>query len=98
MPRYVLVNCHAGLLHGDTARLPGAEPASPFDAALMLDRAAGRARRGYGTARRGSRDATLDVYRIDPVPALPTDAPDAVCLAHALRHGTHVATLISYIS
>jgi hypothetical protein len=98
MPRYVLANSQNGHFHGDTGRIPGADPGSPVDAALALDRAMGRAPRGYGRARAGSGDATLDVYLLGSTPGLGAGASDDECLAHAQRHGKHVATLISYIS
>jgi hypothetical protein len=98
MPRYVLANSQNGRFHGDTGRISGADPGSPVDAALALDRAMGRAPRGYGRARRESGDATLDVYQLSASPRLRVGASDDECLAHARRHGTHVATLISYLS
>lgn len=98
MPRYVLANSQNGRFHGDTGRILGADPGSPVDAALALDRAMGRAPRGYGRARRGSGDATLDVYLLGPSSTLGSGVSDEECLAHARRHGTYVATLISYIS
>lgn len=98
MPRYGLVCSQTGNFHGDTGRISGADLASPVDAALALDRAMGRAPRGYGRARAGSCDAIFDVYRLEPSPRLSVDASDDQCLAHARKHGTHVATLISYVS
>lgn len=98
MPRYVLINSQNGRFHGDTGRISGDAPGSPVEAALALDRALGRPPQGYGRARTGSRDATFDVYQLGSSPRLETDASDDESLAHALRHGTHVATLISYIS
>jgi hypothetical protein len=98
MPRYVLASSQSGRFHGDTRRIPGADPGTPFDAALALDKAMGRAPRGYGRARKGSRDATLDVYQIDAAADLRSNASDDERLSYARRHGTHVASLISYIS
>ncbi|GJD34504.1 hypothetical protein [Methylobacterium aerolatum] len=98
MPRYVLANSQNGRFHGDTGRLSGADIGSPVDAALALDEAMGRAPRGYGRARIGSGDATFDVYQVDAAPNLRPGASDDECLAHARRHGTHVASLISYLS
>ncbi len=74
MPRYVLINSQNGHFHGDTGRISGSEPGSPFDAALALDRALGRPLSGYGRARMGSRDATLDVYELSDYSCLKTDA------------------------
>ena len=98
MPRYVLADSQTGRFHGDTGRIAGIDPGSPFDAALALDRAMGRAPRGYGRARAESRDATLDVYLLGASPSLGAGASDDECLDYARQHGTHVATLISYLS
>lgn len=98
MPRYVLADSQSGRFHGDTGRMSEADPGTAVDAAIALDQAMGRAPRGYGRARKDSVDATLDVYQIDPSSGLKTSASDDECVAHARRHGTHVATLISYIS
>jgi hypothetical protein len=98
MPRYVLASSQNGRFHGDTGRISGADPGSPVDTALALDRAMGRAPRGYGQASKGSVNATLDVYLLGSSLNLEVGASDEECLAHARQHGTYVATLISYIS
>ena len=98
MPRYVLIHSQNGDFHGDTGRIAGDDPTSPFEAAFALDRASGRAPRGYGRAPMGSCDATFDVYELRAVPRLAPDASDDASVGHARRHGTHVVTLISYIS
>lgn len=98
MPRFILLNSHDGSVHGDTAR-HGAEGdvSSATDAAFLLDRKAGRAPRGFGTVRKGSRDATLDAYRIDAAPGQP-GPDDAGALETVRAHGTYVTSLIGYNS
>lgn len=98
MPRFILLSSHDGSVYGDTARYGGdGDVPSPTTAAFLVDRKAGRAPRGFGTVRKDSRDATLDVYRIDATPVRPSH-DDAEALEVVRRQGTYVTSLIGFNS
>jgi hypothetical protein len=102
MPRFILICSVTKRPYGDTARLDARpeDVTSAAHAACLLDRAKGRAQRGFGQVRLGSPGASLDAYLIeDGVVAHKTDRPNEADMLRLVESkGTFVTSLVGYNS